>query len=153
MSAHFAVGRGVEELVQLVDTELAAWHASGWNGRSVGIEHCARTPGELDRRGRWAALSYSKRIKLLDHGAPVSLTDSPSDPGLLPTAPQLATSARLVAWLCRELGLPVDAEHVVGHCVVPGTTHTDCGRDVANGGIWPWADYLEMVREEFARLG
>ena len=116
VSAHFVVGRG-GEVAQLVDLGDTAWHASGWNGRSVGIEHVARTPGELGR----------------------------DDAGMQLTPEQLAASAALVRWICAELGIPADAEHVVPHCSVPGTTHADCGRDVADGGIWPWPEYLAML--------
>ena len=115
VSAHFLIGQA-GEIVQLVDTEDTAWHCSGWNKRSVGIEHVARTPGELSK----------------------------DDPGLPLTAAQLAASARLVGWLLAQLGLQLDA--VVPHCSSPVTTHRDCGRADSDGGIWPWASYLEMVR-------
>ena len=121
VSAHFLVGQ-VGDVYQLVDTEDTAWHCSGWNKRSVGIEHVARTPGELGQ----------------------------DDPGLPLTAVQLKASAKLVAWLLHELKLPIEA--VVPHCISPTTTHKDCGRDVSNGGIWPWADYMNMVAEERAAL-
>lgn len=115
VSAHFLVGQS-GEVVQLVDIDDTAWHCSGWNKRSVGIEHVARRPGELGR----------------------------DDPGLPLTPTQLASSARLVTWLLGELRLQLDA--VVPHCSSPVTTHHDCGRTDTNGGIWPWADYLGMVR-------
>jgi len=116
VSAHFLVGQK-GEVVQLVRIEDTAWHCSGWNARSVGIEHCARTPGEL--------------------GA--------GDAGLQLTEAQLDASAALVRWLCRRLGLPCDAEHVLPHCANPKTTHRDCGRDVVDGGIWPWEDYRRRL--------
>lgn len=114
VSAHFLVGQA-GEVFQLVDTADTAWHCSGWNKRSVGIEHIARTPGELSK----------------------------ADPGLPLTAAQLEASARLVAWLLKELGLELDA--VVPHCSSPTTTHKDCGRADVDGGIWPWADYLRLI--------
>ena len=83
VSAHFLIGQagdsesvsgGVSEIAQLVNTDDTAWHTSGWNKRSVGIEHIARTPRELGQ----------------------------DDPGL-PLAPQqLSASAKLVAWLLRQ---------------------------------------------------
>lgn len=114
VSAHFLIGQ-TGEVFQLVDTFDTAWHCSGWNKRSVGIEHVARTPGEL----------------------------SHDDPGLPLTTEQLAASAKLVAWLLREFGLPIEA--VVPHCSSPVTTHKDCGRDIAAGGIWPWEAYIGMI--------
>ena len=114
VSAHFIVGQQ-GEIVQLVDIDDTAWHCSGWNKRSVGIEHIARTPGELGR----------------------------DDAGMPLTRAQLASSARLVAWLLRELRLHTDT--VVPHCSSPVTTHKDCGRADIDGGIWPWESYLRMV--------
>lgn len=148
VSAHFATGRD-GQIVQLVELDRKAWHCKTWNDRSIGIEHCARTPGELDRRGRWAALGPASRAKLLDHGGPA---DADKDPGLAPTAEQLLASARLVAWLCSEIGLPPDRQHIRPHCEYPATTHHDCGRDVTAGGIWPWSAYMEAIAREWAAL-
>lgn len=122
VSAHFLVGQA-GDVYQLVDTGDSAWHCSGWNSRSVGVEHVARTPGELGK----------------------------DDPGLPLTAAQLRASAKLVAWLLRELRLTIEA--VVPHCSSPTTTHHDCGRDAAVGGIWPWEAYLGMVAEALTALG
>lgn len=122
VSAHFLIGQA-GDVFQLVDVDDAAWHCSGWNKRSVGIEHVARTPRELGR----------------------------DDPGLPLTAAQLRASAQLVAWLLRELKLPIEA--VVPHCSSPVTTHKDCGQDVVDGGIWPWEAYLDLVCEQLVALG
>lgn len=122
VSAHFLVGQD-GEVVQLVRLDDVAWHASGVNGVSVGIEHVARTPGELSKE----------------------------DPGLPLTDAQLDASAALVRWLCARIKLPVDARHIIPHCRVVGTSHRDCGLDVAEGGIWDWKGYfrrLELVRVE-----
>lgn len=133
-SPHFVIGRG-GEVVQLVQLDRAAWHASGWNHESVGIEHIARTPGEL--KG-WAKLSRETRRKLVENEADA---DAETDPGLMPTEAQLVASVSLVKWLCEKLGLPMDREHVKGHYECPTTTHEDCGLDEAAGGIWPWARF------------
>lgn len=142
VSAHFLIGRR-GEVAQLVQINDVAWHASGVNGISVGIEHCARTPGELDRGDRWAKLSRTQRAALLDPGCPAELLDSSTDPGLQITEAQLDASAALVSWLLRRLNLHTGA--VIPHCRVPGTSHLDCGRDVAAGGIWDWKSYLQRV--------
>ena len=131
-SPHFVVGRD-GTVVQLVELDRAAWHASGWNRESVGIEHIARTPGEL--KG-WAKLSRETRRKLVESEADAEAT---TDPGLMPTEAQLAASVTLVRWLCEKLGLPMDRRHVVGHYESPTTTHEDCGRGDDDGGIWPWS--------------
>lgn len=129
---HFVVGRG-GEVVQLVQLDRAAWHSSGWNRESVGIEHVARTPGEL--KG-WPKLSRETRRKLVETDEDAEAT---TDPGLMPTDAQIAASSALVRWLCAMLGLPYDREHVVGHYENPTTSHEDCGRGEGDGGIWPWS--------------
>lgn len=131
-SPHFVIGRG-GEVVQLVALDRAAWHARGWNSESVGIEHIARTPGEL--KG-WAKLSRETRRKLVECA---EAADAETDPGLMPTEAQLAASVTLVRWLCEKLGLPMDRRHVVGHYENPATSHEDCGRGDDDGGIWPWS--------------
>ncbi len=142
-SPHFVVGRG-GEVVQLVELSRAAWHASGWNRESVGIEHVARTPGEL--KG-WAKLPRATRLKLVEDAADA---DSESDPGLMPTEAQIAASVVLVKWLCAKLGLPMDREHIRGHYECPGTSHEDCGRGEAAGGIWPWARFVTVPQYQQA---
>lgn len=105
------------EVVQLVALGDRAWHDSDRNGVSVGIEHVARTPRELGE----------------------------GDAGLPLTDAQLASSAALVAHLLGRLELDLDA--VVPHCSNPKSNHRDCGRDVADGGIWPWDKYRQMIKE------
>ena len=117
VSPHFLVGQG-GEVVQLVHLADTAWHASGVNAHSVGIEHIARTPNELGK----------------------------DDRGLPLTKPQLDASARLVAWLCKRFSLPLDETHVLPHCRVPGTSHSDCGLETLRGGIWPTRDYFAAIR-------
>lgn len=101
-SAHFVVGRLSEEaepVIQSVDIGDVAYHAHSANERSVGIEHCCRTPGEF----------------------------GPRDAGLAPTEAQYEKSAKLAAWLCRAAGLSVDRKTIRGHAEAdPLTTHTSC---------------------------
>ena len=58
-SAHFVIGQG-GEVYQLVRIGDRAWHDSGRNGCSVGIEHCARTPGELGRNDAGLSLTEAQ---------------------------------------------------------------------------------------------
>jgi len=48
-------------------------------------------------------------------------------------------SARLTAAVCDRYGIPRDRAHVIGHYEVPGSDHTDPGRD------WDWARYMRLV--------
>lgn len=140
-SAHFFVGRG-GEVVQLVDTDEVAWHDSGRNGHSIGIEHVARQPGEFKN---WADLPESRRARLLPEGGDVNAA---TDPGMALTDAQLRASAKLVAWLLLEHRLGIEA--VVPHCSNPRSTHVHCGQDVADGGIWPWEKYRRLVNDTLA---
>jgi V8-like Glu-specific endopeptidase/N-acetyl-anhydromuramyl-L-alanine amidase AmpD len=63
---------------------------------------------------------------------------------LLPTDDEYRGSARLVAWLCCQFGLPIDRTHVLGHSEADThTTHTNCPNSV-----WDWDRYMAMVQEE-----
>jgi N-acetyl-anhydromuramyl-L-alanine amidase AmpD len=97
-SAHF-VNDQDGTIIQCVPLRYAAFHAHSVNSRSVGIENCARTPGEL----------------------------GPDDPGLPPSSALYLSNARLTAWLLVAAGLPPDRDHVKGHAEAdPATTHTRC---------------------------
>lgn len=141
MSPHFVVGRE-GEIAQLVDTNDRAWHCAGWNTQSVGIEHVARTPGELKK---WRTLGEETRLALVDDPAKAGAA---SDPGMPVTDAQLAASARLTAWLCKQHGWPVDRYRIRAHYENPRSSHADCGLDIGNGGIWPWDLFFELVRAE-----
>ena len=107
-SAHFVIGQA-GEIIQCVALDDIAYHAHAANGYSVGIEHCARSPGELGH----------------------------DDPGLPLSEAQIAASVQLVAWLCQRYGLPQDRAHVQGHKEADlATDHDDCPTGVAGG--WPW---------------
>ncbi|MCB5910597.1 N-acetylmuramoyl-L-alanine amidase [Streptomyces pinistramenti] len=62
------------------------------------------------------------------------------------------TSARLVTYLSRKYGIPLDRQHILGHDNVPGTTtatipdmHTD------PGPYWDWAHYFTLLGKPFPR--
>lgn len=111
-SAHYVVGRD-GEVVQMVRNNDIAWHASSANNDSIGIEHEARSPGEK----------------------------GPNDKGLMPTEAEYCASAALVNWLCSQLNLPMDRQHIVGHNEAsPRDGHTDCP-----DGVWDWDYYMGMV--------
>lgn len=138
VSAHFVVGRD-GTIVQLVDTDDIAWHCKGWNEASIGIEHVARTPREIRS---WSSLPLAHRKALLETDGDAA---SEADPGLALTRPQLSASSRLTSWLCHQYEWLIDREHLRAHREYPGTTHLDCGRDIDEGGIWPWTEYLALV--------
>jgi N-acetyl-anhydromuramyl-L-alanine amidase AmpD len=117
-SAHFVIGQD-GQVIQSVPICHVAWHAHKANAYSVGIEHCARTPKE------WSA----------------------TDPGLPPSDALYNASARLVAWLCVQLGIQPGRATIVGHNEADGaTTHADCPT-----GNWDWTRYMGLVMEQYQR--
>jgi len=106
-SAHFVIGQD-GTVIQAVPLRFAAQHAHAANAYSIGIEHCARTPGELSK----------------------------DDPGLPPSDAQYAASAKLVAYLCAAAGVIPSPQNIQGHAQAdPATTHTEC--PTGCGWDWP----------------
>ncbi len=125
-SAHFVVDQN-GSVIQCVPMCFAAFHAHEINDSSVGVEHCARTPGEFER-------------------PPMNWVH---DPGLPPSSALYAASARLVAYLLVAAGLPADRAHVRGHAESdPKTTHDRC----PEGCGWDWSGYMAMVQDEHRKL-
>lgn len=119
-SAHFIVGQ-LGEVFQSVRLVDTAWHAHTVNGLSVGVEHCARTPREL----------------------------GPNDPGLPPSDDQYEASAKLVAWLCVQLGVTPSRVCIMGHAEADAnTTHSKC----PNGCGWDWPRYMAAVAAEYQKV-
>lgn len=101
-SAHFVIGQDAT-ILQCVHLKDIAWHAHDASLDSIGIEHCAREPGEL----------------------------YPTDPGLPVSDAQYAASAKLVAYLLKAAGLPANRTTVLGHCEADTkTTHTGCPNSI-----------------------
>jgi N-acetyl-anhydromuramyl-L-alanine amidase AmpD/V8-like Glu-specific endopeptidase len=115
-SAHYVVGRD-GEVVQMVRNADSAHHATGYNWRSIGIEHNANKPYAGNRQD------------------------------LPPTEPQYEASARLVAWLCQQHGLPIDREHIVGHMEASPRDNHDCP-----SSIWDWDHYMACVQIAASQL-
>jgi N-acetyl-anhydromuramyl-L-alanine amidase AmpD len=66
------------------------------------------------------------------------------------TAEEYQSSARLVAWLVRRYGIPVDRRHIIGHSQVPDPKNPQLlgGSDhhTDPGPHWRWGYYLNLVR-------
>lgn len=103
------------EVVQMVRNADTAYHASSANARSIGIEHNANKPYRLNRRD------------------------------LPPTDSQYEASARLVAWLCAQYGIPADREHIVGHIEASPRDNHDCP-----SSYWDWDRYMACVAQAVA---
>ncbi|MEU9121504.1 N-acetylmuramoyl-L-alanine amidase [Streptomyces sp. NPDC048506] len=60
------------------------------------------------------------------------------------------SSARLVKYLSRKYGLPLDRQHILGHDNVPGTTpSTIPGMHTDPGPYWDWAHYFALLGKPF----
>ncbi|MEU9733824.1 peptidoglycan recognition family protein [Streptomyces sp. NPDC048002] len=56
------------------------------------------------------------------------------------------SSARLVRYLARAYGIPLDRQHILGHDTVPGpTTATIRGMHTDPGPYWDWQHYFELL--------
>ncbi|MBV2352978.1 N-acetylmuramoyl-L-alanine amidase [Streptomyces sp. J2-1] len=64
------------------------------------------------------------------------------------------SSARLVSYLARTYGIPLDRQHILGHDNVPGpTTSTIPGMHTDPGPYWDWRHYFELLGHPFKRTG
>ena len=67
------------------------------------------------------------------------------------TDAEYRASARLVAWLVRYCGIPIDREHILGHSDVPDPTDPTQGGGIDHhtdpGAYWDWPRYLRLVRK------
>lgn len=121
-SAHYMVDQlgAIRQFVSEADT---SWHAGNraMNRRSIGIEHVAVEQG----------------------GAVYGTTRLPYTP---PSDVEYATSAGLVAHLCRKYNLTPDRNTIIGHSEAnPTTTHSSCPN-----GAWDWDRYMALVAAAYA---
>lgn len=74
------------------------------------------------------------------------VTNSPS--GFTPV--QYRASARLVAWIARTNGIPIDRRHIIGHNEVPDPNDALLGGGADHhqdpGPYWKWQLYMKLVR-------
>ncbi|MET8011961.1 peptidoglycan recognition family protein [Streptomyces sp. NPDC005271] len=62
------------------------------------------------------------------------------------------SSARLVRYLAKRFGIPLDRQHILGHDNVPGTTTaTIKGMHTDPGPYWDWAHYFTLLGAPFHR--
>ncbi|MFE2416507.1 N-acetylmuramoyl-L-alanine amidase [Streptomyces hokutonensis] len=64
------------------------------------------------------------------------------------------SSARLVKYLTKKYGIPLDRQHILGHDNVPGpTTSTIPGMHTDPGPYWDWAHYFALLGHPFRQTG
>jgi hypothetical protein len=60
------------------------------------------------------------------------------------------SSARLVRYLAKKYGVPLDRQHILGHDNVPGpTTSTVAGMHTDPGPYWDWRHYFALLGRPF----
>lgn len=69
-----------------------------------------------------------------------------ADPDAWYTEAMYRSSARLVKYLARKYGVPLDRQHILGHDTVPGTTAaTIPGMHTDPGPYWDWRHYFALL--------
>nr|WP_119612619.1 peptidoglycan recognition family protein [Streptomyces acidiscabies] len=95
------------------------------------VAQCVREADVAWHAGNW---EYNTRSVGIEHEGwvdrPAYFTDA-----------MYERSARLTATVCDRYGIPRDRAHIIGHYEVPGTDHTDPGRN------WDWARYMRLVAQ------
>ncbi|MBV1949232.1 N-acetylmuramoyl-L-alanine amidase [Streptomyces sp. BV129] len=77
-----------------------------------------------------------------------------TDPDAWYTEAMYRSSARLVKYLSRAYGVPLDRQHILGHENVPGpTASTVPGMHTDPGPYWDWRHYFELLGRPFERTG
>ena len=136
-SAHYVVGQD-GKVIQCVREKDVAFHGHDANSSSIGIEHQARTRGELKS----------------------------SDPGMEATEEQYLASARLVYSLCAKYGLPLHIAWLNDPARRPGgpvrghheadskTTHTNCPEGKKGTSVaWKWERYKAVMKQVHLSMG
>jgi photosystem II stability/assembly factor-like uncharacterized protein len=66
------------------------------------------------------------------------------------------SSARLVAYLTRKYGIPIDRTHIIGHYQVPDPYHPGefggFAHHIDPGPCWDWRKYMRLVRIDAGRI-
>ncbi|MGP2436133.1 N-acetylmuramoyl-L-alanine amidase [Streptomyces sp. JW3] len=73
-----------------------------------------------------------------------------ADPDAWYTEAMYRSSARLVKYLAKRYGIPLDRQHILGHDNVPGPTAAGVpGMHTDPGPYWDWAHYFELLGKPF----
>jgi N-acetyl-anhydromuramyl-L-alanine amidase AmpD len=128
VSAHYVVST-TGEISQLVREGDRAWHVS------ASYNCCLNGQTECPRNGT----SINDFSIGIEHAGFASQSSFPQA--------QLDASARLVCNIAKDLGIPRDANHIVGHGQLQPGNRVDPGRN------WPWASYLARINSNCGSTG
>lgn len=112
-SAHVIIDRDeLATVYQILPFTDVAYHASQVNWHSIGIEHVALSQAGADLYNKADAEAIAAgKIKPFTY-LPV-------------TEPQYKASAKLMAWLCKQLGFACDRAHIRSHAEASPADHHD----------------------------
>ena len=137
---HDTEGRweGVLKMVQ--DPTYVSWHYSLRSTDGHIAQH-VKAKDVAWHAGNWFV--NAKSIGLEHEGFLVS-------PDAWYTEAMYRSSARLVKYLARKYGIPLDRQHVLGHDNVPGPTAASVpGMHTDPGPYWDWQHYFTLLGRPF----
>lgn len=123
VSAHYVVNESGTEITQLVRESSKAWHIAA-------TYDCSRNGNYACNLNGQGSNNFTIGI---EHGGFESQTTFP--------AGQIEASARLVCDITRDHNIPIDRNHIVGHGQLQPWNRIDPGPN------WPWAQYIDRIRE------
>ncbi|MFI7100568.1 N-acetylmuramoyl-L-alanine amidase [Streptomyces sp. NPDC050161] len=139
---HDTEGYWDSTLESVKDPENVSWHYTIRSSDGLIAQHVP-TKDVAWHAGNWYLNAHSVGI---EHEGFLAAPDA------WYTEAMYRTSARLVKYLSRKYGVPLDRQHILGHDNVPGTTadtipdmHTD------PGPYWDWAHYFTLLGKPFPR--
>jgi N-acetylmuramoyl-L-alanine amidase/Bacterial Ig domain len=125
------------------------WWLSGAHSHAS-AHYVVSRDGHIDQLVHLSDIAWhAGNWKVNAHSIGIEHVGDTYDPAGFPLG-QYRASARLVGWLVRRYGIPVDREHIIGHYQVPDPNdptqfggsdhHTD------PGPYWNWKLYMRLVR-------
>lgn len=137
-----ASGRTVQRIViHITDGSTIAGTITWFrkpNPKQVSAHYVIGQDGEVVQMVRHADIAHHARGANRDS---IGIEHVANTQGLAPTQAEYEASARLVAWLCSQFGIPIDRQHILGHREASGSnTDHNCPSEV-----WDWEQYMGLV--------
>lgn len=131
---------GVLKMVQ--DPTYVSWHYTLRSSDGHVAQH-VRTKDVAWHAGNWFVNAKSVG---LEHEGFLTAPDT------WYTEAMYRSSARLVKYLAKRYGIPLDRQHILGHDTVPGTTAaTIRGMHTDPGPYWDWQHYFKLLGKPLHR--
>ncbi|MFD0415624.1 N-acetylmuramoyl-L-alanine amidase [Streptomyces sp. NPDC127108] len=131
---------GVLKMVQ--DPTYVSWHYTLRSSDGHVAQH-VRTKDVAWHAGNWYVNAKSVG---LEHEGFLTAPDT------WYTEAMYRSSARLVKYLAKRYGIPLDRQHILGHDTVPGTTAaTIRGMHTDPGPYWDWQHYFKLLGKPLHR--